>query len=158
MTVEIKGANELIAVFREIEDFLKDEKPMQGIVDDIADLVQTKTEKGLDYRSRKFEPYSPAYAKKKGTSRANLKDTGKMLDAIDTKVLNANHGKVFVESRSYTGKGKRARTDMVAQIHNTGTGKQPEREFMNITPSALKKLKKKHYDDPLLKITRKTRY
>ena len=155
MTVEIKGVDELVDVFDDIEALLKSPKPMQKIVTDVKELIQTKTEKGLDYMGRKFEPYSAAYAKKKGTSRANLKDTGTMLDAIKTEVLTPQHGRISVRPATYP--GKKAKADMLAQIHTTGTGKQPQRDFFNITKSATEKIVKKHYDDPILKLAQKAR-
>src|SRR4030042_2601809 len=123
MTVEIKGVDELVDVIDDIEALLKSPKPMQKIVEDVKELIQTKTEKGLDYTGRLFAPYSPQYAKKKGTRRANLKDTGTMLDAIKTEVLTPQHGRITVKPASYP--GKKAKADMLAQIHTTGTGKPP---------------------------------
>jgi hypothetical protein len=46
---------------------------------------------------------------------------------------------------------------MLAQIHTTGTGKQPQREFMGISDNAIKKLTKKFYDDPILELAKRTR-
>ena len=151
MSVKITGIAAVKHQFAAIEGFLASTKPMEGIVADIKTLILVKTASGLDYMGRSFMPYSKAYKKKKtgmtATGRPNLKLSGTMLDAIKTEVKDARHGAVFVAS---VGEPKgRANSDMLAQIHTTGTGKQPTREFMNLASSAVKKLTKKHYDDPI---------
>ena len=159
MSVKIAGIAEVKRQFAGIEAFLASTKPMESIVADIKTLILVKTASGLDYMGRSFKPYSTAYKKKKGgmtaTGRPNLKVTGTMLDAIKTEVKNPRHGAVFVSSVGESGGGINA--DMLAQIHTTGTGKQPRREFMNLAPSAVKKLTKKHYDDPILELVKATR-
>lgn len=154
MTVTIRGAGEARRAFRKIEEFLRSTKPMEGIVADIKETILNKTGGGHDYMGRNFKPYSKAYAKKKGTSRPDLRVSGAMLGAIKTKVLAPRHGQVYVASEGTSGN---ANTDMLAQIHNTGTGKQPRREFMNLSKSAVQQLKKKHIDDPLLQLAREAR-
>jgi phage gpG-like protein len=158
MSVKITGITEIKRQFAAIEEFLASTKPMEGIVKDIKDIILIKTASGLDYMGRGFKPYSEAYAKKKkgmtATGRPNLKASGTMLNAIKTQVINPRHGAVFVASVAEKGK---ATSDMLAQIHTTGTGKQPQREFMNLAPSAVKKLTKKHYDDPILVLAKQAR-
>lgn len=156
MAIEVRGIRENGLLFRAIEDFLTSRKPMEKIVKAIADTIDDRTSKGKDYLNRKFEPYSEAYKKRKGSSQVDLRLSGKMLDAMKTKVISAKEGKVYIEARSYGGKTK-AKTDMIAQIHTTGTGKQPRREFMNISKSMERKIIKEHYDDPLLVFARRFR-
>ncbi len=151
MTVKITGIDGARAQLRAINDFLASPKPMEGIVADIKDIVLDKTAKGYDYMGRNFKPYSKAYAERRqkmgiGT-RPDLQVSGTMLGSIRTEVKDPRHGAVFVSGASEPGGG--IRSDMLAQIHNTGTGKMPLREFMNLAPSAVQKLRKKHYDDPI---------
>ena len=159
MSVKITGVAEVKRQFAAIEDFLKSTKPMEGIVADIKDIVLDKTSKGHDYMGRNFKPYTKAYAerrKKLGLStRPDLTVSGTMLGALKTEVKDPRHGAVFVGSEAEP-KG-RAKSDMLAQIHTTGTGKQPQREFLNLAPTAVKKLTKKHYDDPILKLVKEAR-
>lgn len=159
MSVKITGVAEVKRQFAGIEAFLASTKPMEGIVADIKDIILIKTSSGIDYMGRGFKPYSKAYAKKKmgmtATSRPNLKLSGTMLGALKTEVKDPRHGAVFVAPVGEPGGGINA--DMLAQIHTTGTGKQPTREFMNLAPSAVKKLTKKYYDDPILELVKATR-
>jgi len=159
MSIKITGVAEVKRQFAAIEAFLASTKPMEGIVADIKDIILVKTSSGLDYMGRSFKPYSKKYAEKKkgmtATGRPNLKLSGTMLGALKTEVKDARHGAVFVASVSEP-KG-RANSDMLAQIHTTGTGKQPQREFMNLAPTAVKKLTKKYYDDKILELVRQAR-
>jgi len=158
MSVKTTGIAEVKQRLAGIEAFLASPKPMEGMVKDVKDTVLMKTASGLDYMGRSFKPYSKAYAKKKmgmtSTGRPNLKATGTMLDAIKTEVKDPRHGAVFVSAASEKGG---ANSDMLAQIHTTGTGKQPRREFMGISDSAVKKLSKKHYDDKILELVKGAR-
>ncbi len=142
MSVSINGLGETRAMLNNVERFLLSTKPMKLIVRDVRDRIKERTASGKDYKNVTFEPYSKAYAKRKKKTVVDLDDTGKMLKALKTKVINPKHGRVFI-------KGNRA---IIANIHTTGTGKQPEREFMNITKTAEAKIVKEHYDDPLLRI------
>ena len=153
MSVEIKGIDEAIAPFKNIEAFLSSKKPMQGFCDGARERILDKTARAQDYRSRKFKPYSKAYAKKKGSKHVNLRVTGRMLDAIKSLAISPEHGKVWVQPRSH---GK-LNADMLAQIHSTGTGKQPQREFMNISAAGIGELVKKHYNDPIMELARGAR-
>lgn len=159
MSVRITGVAEVKRQFAGIEAFLASTKPMEGIVAEIKTLILVKTASGLDYMGRSFKPYSKAYKKKKtgmtATGRPNLKLSGTMLDAIKTEVKDPRHGAVFVAPVGEP--GSNVQSDMLAQIHTTGTGKQPQREFMNLAPSAVKNLTKKYYDDPILEIVKATR-
>ena len=52
----------------------------------LLDIIRTKTQKGIDFRDRKFAPYSDSYLKKleREGKRTNvdLFDTGRMLGAL----------------------------------------------------------------------------
>lgn len=154
MSVKITGVAEAKRTFGKIEEFLASPKPMAGVVEDIKERILTNTAASHDYRGRNFKPYSTAYAKKKGTTRPDLCVSGRMLGALKARVVDPRHGQVFVASEQESG---RASTAMLAQIHTTGTGKQPQREFLNITPNALQVIKKKRYDDPILELVRQMR-
>jgi hypothetical protein len=153
MSVEIRGINEALAPFKAIDSFLGSKKPMQGFCDGVGERILEKTARGEDYKSRKFKPYSKAYAKRKGSKHVNLKVKGKMLDAIKSLAISPERGKIWVQPRSH---GK-INADMLAQIHTTGTGKQPQREFMNISQAGISELVKKHYNDPIKELARGAR-
>lgn len=148
--VKITGAKETAAMFRKVEAFLKDKKPMENITEGVKEKILKLTAGGKDFQGKKFQKYSTKYEKRKGQSKVDLKLSGKMLGSLETKVLTPSHGRVFVKARGYA--ATRAKTDMLANIHTTGTGKQPRREFMNITPTGLKNIVKEHYDDEIMKI------
>jgi hypothetical protein len=156
MSIKITGVAGVKRQFAAIEEFLASTKPMEGIVADIKTIILIKTSSGLDYMGRGFKPYSKAYAERKkgmtATGRPNLKLSGTMLDALKTEVIDVRHGAVFVAPVGEP--GSNAQSDMLAQIHTTGTGKQPQREFMAISDNAVKKLAKKYYDDPILELAK----
>lgn len=146
----ITGKAELQAKLRDVIKLIQSTAPMTGIVTDGEKIIRSKTAAGKDYRGAGFHPYSDAYAKRKGSTRVNLRLSGSMLRALKSKALSPLHGIIRVMPEPEP--GTKAKTDMIAQIHSTGTGRQPQREFMNITPSALQNLVKKHYDDEIMKI------
>lgn len=152
MGVKASGVVELKAKFRAIIDHLGSIEPMINICDDVKERIEEKTAAHKDYRSRRFAPYSKAYAKRKGVSRGavDLRRSGTMLGALDARALNPRHGRVWIKSRSMP--GTKAKSDMIAQIHTTGTGKQPQREFMNIPESVLQKIVNKRHDDVIMRL------
>lgn len=156
MTIKIIGIEETRRQLRQINQLLGSNTPMKNICKDVEERILKRTSSGRDYKNLKFAPYSAKYAKRKGASRGsvNLKVTGTMLGAIETRVINPHHGQILVTSKAMA--GTVAKSDMVAQIHTTGTGKQPRREFMNITKKALQEFVNKHYDNKIMKILRRT--
>lgn len=158
MSVTVTGASNVRRELAEVEALISSTKPMEGFLGDAQAIILERTAGGKDYKNRSFEPYSAAYAKEKkgmtATGRPNLKRTGTMLGAMFTKVISAVHGQIDIGAVSEKG---RADSEMLAQIHNTGTGKQPRREFMNLSDSTVSKLKKKWWDDPILEIVRRYR-
>lgn len=156
-TIVITGIPHAMREFQDIERFLKSKTPMRGITNDIKDGIIEKTDAGHDYRGRNFKPYSVPYKKRRAKAglptKPDLRVTGDMLGSIKAEAIDATHGRVEVAAKPHEG----LMADMLAQVHNTGSGKQPQREFMNITDNALKTLQKKHYDDPLLEIVRRYR-
>ena len=152
MTIKITGIDALRAQLRELNHFLDSNTPMKNICNDVEKRILERTDSGRDYKNLKFAPYSEKYAKRKRVGRSNvdLRLTGTMLGAIETRVLNPHHGQVLITSKAMAGTA--AKSDMIAQIHTTGTGKQPKREFMNITKTALQEFATKHYDDEIMRI------
>jgi hypothetical protein len=153
MSIKVTGTIEVQNVFRSIDEFLGSKEPMEKFCEGIKERILQKTAEGKDYKSRKFKAYSKAYAKRKGTTHVDLKVTGKMLGALKSKATSPTQGRVWIEGESHG----RICCDMLAQIHTTGTGKQPQREFMNISQTGVKELTKKHFNDPLLELARATR-
>lgn len=150
MTVKTSGFRTTRRMLTNVEAFLRSTKPMEGIVEDVAEEIQKKTGRAKDYQNKPFEPYSADYAKKKKTTHVDLRLSGRMLGAMRTKVINPRHGRVFIKPAGYP--KTKAKTDMVANIHTTGTGRQPQREFMNISKSAMAKIQRDNYDNPIMKI------
>jgi len=153
-TITIQGVNGAIACLDEVQALLNSPKPMEGVLSDVHARILERTAAGKDFMSRNFNPYSKAYAKKKGTSKPDLRVSGTMLDSIKTKVVTPDHGQVLVEPNAEPG-GK-INADLLAQIHNTGTGRQPERHFMDISETQLRQSVKRHYDDKILEIVRRS--
>ena len=148
-------------VFQDLQKFMRSDVPMNGIIKDIKKEILRKTDRGLDYRGKKFQPLTRPYAKRKAMlgrgSKANLKSTGHMLKSMRAWLRWFSHGVVEIDARPYpvdpkTKQSSRASTKVIANIHGQGTGRQPQREFMNITKNFKKKLLQKHYDKPILKI------
>ena len=158
MSVKIMGIDTVRRELAELESLLASPKPIAGFVEDAKTEILVKTALGKDFKNRSFESYSTGYAKRKkgmtATGRPNLKVTGTMLGAITTRVESPTHAVIDVAPDA---EGGGANAQMLAQIHNTGTGKQPTREFMNLNNSQVAKLKKKHWDDPILAIVRRYR-
>lgn len=155
MSIKITGIEETRRQLRQVNQLLGSNEPMENICKDVEERILERTESGRDYKNLKFAPYSEKYAKRKGVGRSSvdLKLTGTMLGAIKTRVINPNHGQVLITSKAMAGTA--AKSDMIAQIHTTGTGRQPRREFMNITKTALQGFVNKHYDDKIMRILRR---
>jgi len=152
MTINVTGIEEIRRQIHGINQLLDSNMPMKNICKDVEKRILERTDSGRDYKNLKFAPYSEKYAKRKrvGRSSVDLRLTGTMLGAIETRVLNPHHGQVLITSKAMAGTS--AKSDMIAQIHTTGTGKQPRREFMNITKTALQEFATKHYDDEIMRI------
>lgn len=140
-------------MIQDVKNFYDSPKWMGNITKDIKKRIVKNTASGKDWRSRKFRPYSQAYAAKKG-SGVDLRDTGAMMDAVSTKVVNSLTGVVFV--KAVMGKGGINRA-VLAEYHNFGQGFNPVREFMNIPESVVKKLVKQFIDDPVQRIVNRHR-
>ncbi|MHB8053684.1 MAG: hypothetical protein ACYDH3_00305 [Candidatus Aminicenantales bacterium] len=159
-SVAITGIDKLRAGLKEINTFLESTKPMAGFVEGARVEILVKTASGKDYKGASFAPYSKEYAKRKAgmtaTGRPNLKKTGVMLNNLYAKAVDAKHGKIDIMPGAEPGGGG-INSALLAHIHHTGTGKQPERAFLDLNETQIKKLKKKHWDDPLLEMAKKLR-
>ena len=161
MTVKITGAVPTAKMLEKIKDHITSTKPIEGIVKEGQEEIKAKTKKFRDYKNRRFEEYSEAYAKKKGVGRANvdLDLSGEMLRSMDGKVKSPHKGLIFIPNEGHP--HARLRKDMLADIHNAGriAGKKgrfmPKREFFNLNKTFIKKMKKKYFDDPILRIIRR---
>ena len=143
-SINISGLTNVTAILRDVSNFLSSTQPMQDCVDDCKDIIIEKTGMGVNFLHQKFAPYSPAYSKKKGKTKVDLRDTGTMLNSITAKAMSANHGKVFVGAHSD-----------IAEYHNEGAymkARLPQRRFMDINDTQLAALTKKHWDDPIMKL------
>lgn len=153
MSVKVIGIIETRGVLREIEEFLSSKKPMQEFCDGIKERILRLTAAGKDYKNRNFKPYCEQYAKRKRSEHVDLNLSGLMLESMRSQAESPLRGRVWIEGTPH---GK-IRSDMLANIHTTGTGKQPRREFMNISQAGIKELTKKCFDDPLLELAKKAR-
>ena len=86
----------------------------------LKEIILERTDKGIDLNKRKFTAYSPMYSALKGKSVVNLQDTNKMLQSIDSKILNKNKVQIYFRSQSQAKK---------ALWHQQGMGKLPQRKF-----------------------------
>ena len=86
----------------------------------LKEIILTKTDKGLKFTSGRFPAYSPQYIEQKGKSTVDLQDTNRMLQSIDTKLINKNRVQLYFRS---------GREAMKAYWHQTGQGNLPERPF-----------------------------
>tara|TARA_R100000315_G_C5184906_1_gene107483 strand:+ start:181 stop:645 length:465 start_codon:yes stop_codon:yes gene_type:complete len=69
--------------FQDILKFTKSD--VKDMADNAVKNHKKQISAGFDFENKRFKPYSPAYAKRKGVSRSavDLKLTGKMLNAFD---------------------------------------------------------------------------
>ena len=146
--IKITGLTGTRRKLAEVEAILNSREPMSNIVNDVRARILDRTSRGLDYMGRRFAPYSKAYAKRKKSGKVDLKQSGEMLDSIQSTVISPQRGEVAVMS---------SRRQVIANIHNTGTGKHPKREFMNIPMSALREIVKRHIDDKILEVAKRLR-
>ncbi|OQY25965.1 MAG: hypothetical protein B6244_14505 [Candidatus Cloacimonetes bacterium 4572_55] len=100
-----------------IEDFISSSELGDSAGEFVADRIVKRTLKGIDVNDNDFAPYSINTPK---TGTPNLRDTGAMLNSISF-ISNGSTGAV-IECES-----------PIAQYHQDGTSKMPQREFMGLT-------------------------
>ena len=99
----------------------------------LKEIILERTDKGIDLNKRKFTAYSPMYSALKGKSVVNLQDTNKMLQSIDSKILNKNKVQIYFRSQSQAKK---------ALWHQLGMGKLPQRKFFGYNLSTEKVIRR----------------
>ena len=155
--IQVTGIPEVLRGLEQLDKFMQSTKPMELLTGDVKERIVDLTARSLDYRGRRFAPYSTAYAKlkrrKTGSAKVNLRLSGTMMNAVSTSVSNPKKGRVFVRGDSEP--GGRISAEWLAEIHSQGTGPQKQREFLNVTKNALAEFVKKRFDDPILNIIRK---
>jgi phage gpG-like protein len=97
--------------------------------DFVINLVKDRTEAGRDRHGNYF-------AKKKNGENADLKDTGKMLDDLQMRVVGDS---IEVSFSNISQEEK-------AKYHIRGTDKMPQRDFMGLTDADLDKIVDKLLD------------
>lgn len=93
---------------------------------DVKLSITKRTQAGKDINNKSFKKYSKEYAKKKGSVRVNLTDTGQMLNSIDWK-------KIPYGVRMYFNS---------TEQRNKAKGNQNKRKFFGIDPTARQRLQK----------------
>ena len=97
-----------------------------------------RTAKGKDIEGQRFEPYSKKYSERKGSSKVDLKVSGKMIQAIK-KQAASKKVRIYVKNST---RGMKLSSYNLAVVHNFGanTGKAyiPKREFMGLTAKEIK--------------------
>jgi len=142
----------------------KDNSFAKGLADIAIKGIVARTKGGIDIAGQRFKPYSKAYAKKKGTSSANLVSSGRMISrsGFDYEVLGGN-GRIYI--RIYVpAKMHRGGADhyTLASVHNFGmrSGRgsgfnMPKREFFGLDKKindALMAYSRDHWRKLLLKL------
>lgn len=144
MGINISGVQETKAQLRAILNHLESSEPMQKICEDVKGRILKRTAASRDFRNMKFAPYSAKYARKKGSTKVNLKLTGEMLNSMKARTINPRRGVVELTAK-----------ELIANIHTQGIGKQPQRDFFDITPTALQEFVTKYHDNKIMEILRR---
>ena len=141
MGINISGIEETKAQMRAVINHLESLRPMQKICEDVKERVLKRTAASRDYRNMKFAPYSAKYAKRKRSTKVDLRLTGEMLNSMKARAINPRRGVVELTTK-----------ELIANIHTQGIGKQPQRDFFDITPTALQEFVTKHHDNKIMEI------
>lgn len=99
----------------------------------LIDFIRDRTRRGYDEDGRTFKPYSPAYARIKGTTRPDLTKSGAMLDRL--MVLNSSPKQVIIGWRSLELYDR-------AGYMQRGYGKRPARRFMGVPATRVSEIRK----------------
>lgn len=95
----------------------------------LKEIILEKTDRGIDIAGRRFAPYSQMYQELKGKTKVDLQDTNRMLQSIDSRVVNKTKVQVYFRNQNMA---KRA------LWHQTGQGNLPERKFFGFNNSTEK--------------------
>ena len=99
----------------------------------LKEIILERTDKGFDMNKSKFTAYSPMYSALKGKSVVNLQDTNRMLQSIDSKIINKNQVQIYFRSQTQAKK---------ALWHQQGMGKLPQRKFFGYNLSTEKVIRR----------------
>ena len=98
------------------------------------DRILERTLSGKDVNDNRFAPYSNEYAKRKGGA-VDLYVSGDMLRSLD---YSAAGSQVIITCSSE-----------IAQYHEEGTSKMPQRQFMGLSERDVKDMMEKIFVEPL---------
>jgi len=90
--------------------------------ENLKEVIIRRTSAGLDYKRRRFKPYSEAYSNLKNKTRVDLQDTNQMLQSIASRIVNRKRASVYFRSNYEAEK---------AMYHQTGAGRLPVRRFFD---------------------------
>lgn len=122
---------------------IKDASLRQQIAEDALNIVLRRTLQGYGVergRAVKFKPYSKAYAKRKGQTKVDLEQKGRMLNSL--RLISSSPGKVEI--------GIDDDNAPKAHGHMTGMdglGPLPRRSFLGLTEDDLRKMKSSYKTD-----------
>ena len=106
-------------------------------------IIYLRTLQGKDVNGSDFPAYTPGYSGAHGKTTVNLVDTGTMLNAMTQKVLNNTTAMIyFLNITERNGE----LVQNIAKWHNTGAGKQPQREFFGLNDFDFKEIAKKYQE------------
>ena len=102
----------------------------------LKEVIIRRTSSGLDFRRKRFKPYSEAYSNLKNKTRVDLQDTNQMLQSIDSRIVSRRKAQVYFRSNHEAEK---------AMYHQTGAGKLPVRRFFGFDKK-LERVIQKNFD------------
>ena len=111
-----------------LQDILKfSESDVKKMAQNTVRRHKKQIQEGKDFKGKKFEQYSPAYAKRKGVSRGdvNLKLSGKMLNAFNVQRTKVKKNQEI----QYLYGIKKNKQGTKLFNHNEGKEKMPKRSI-----------------------------
>lgn len=138
--VEIEGLTELATRLDRVGRCLVDRRLLEELSGEAKEMVLKRTSEGRDVKGRPFRPYSKGHARARkkrglGTSRVDLRFSGKMLDNIATEVDEARGlGRVFFRN---------GKAETRAGYHDMEGGGSPRvrRAFFGLSVEDVERLK-----------------
>lgn len=135
--IKIEGAKVAVKHINSIQDNLLTKSLFSKIGFKLREVIDDRTEQGLDVNNHAFAPYSSSYLKKKGErggrffdGTVNLNDKGNMLSAMSHRATDKYCILGF----------NKAKEALKAHGHNTGGGVNKKRKFFSASPSDKRKI------------------
>ncbi len=128
ITYEVPQA-QILALQKKFEglgDALISKQIVETIALQIKENILQRTQTGKDLYGKTFKPYTLKYATKEGKTTVNLTNNNLMLSAMTQKAMSNDTAKIFF---------MRKESARIAQIHNDGEGKMPQRRFFGVGTS-----------------------